>query len=192
MRADFRNMVEGILATLAENTRLTKTAAHKLCYLIDVAAIQDTGKPLLGLNFRHTDHGMWSPRLAGILRRAVERGILQSRPVRADVGEGAVFQMSPDLQIELPESVEKLVNKVLEGHGQLSLTGLIAKAKATSPFIYSEEGEWVDWEMAIEEYCEEEHVLTPETVAQIEGARKELQEGKGLRYGMKEALKELD
>lgn len=39
---------------------------------------------------------------------------------------------------------------------------------------------------------EKEHILTPETIAQLEEARKALQEGKGLRLGPKEALKELE
>lgn len=193
MRAAFREQVEGILVVLAKRTHLTKTAAHKLFYLIEVTAVQDMGKLLMGLKFKHTDYGMWSPLLAGILRQAVERGILERRPVPSDVGEGMVFHVNPEIgDVKLPDHMVAIVNKVLDRYGGLPLITLIASAKATSPFVYSEEGEWVDWEMAMEEQHAGDHMPTPETVAQLEKAREEIEEGRGTRHSLKEALQELD
>src|SRR2546426_3833524 len=155
-----RDTLTDVVVALAQGTHLTKTAAHKLSYLIDTLAIDETGRPVLGLEFRHTDYGMWSPDLADIIRDAVDSGRLKAQGVHANVGEGAVFHAPSGDLPQLPSELRGIVDEALSRFGSMQLSRLIVTAKSTSPFIYSREGEWVDWNMAIEEHCKGEHVLT--------------------------------
>jgi len=155
-------------------------------------AIEETGQPLLGLEFKHTDFGMWSPDLADILLAAVDSGKVKSKGVKADEGEGAIFEAAPGPLPQLPLQVEVILKKAIERFGSLPLSRLIAVAKSTIPFVYSREGEWIDWKMATEEHCRGEHMLTSETLRELQKSEEEIRMGRGRRLPASDALIELD
>jgi hypothetical protein len=158
---------------------MTKVRLHKMLYLVERDAAIRTGRLAVGIRFKNHNYGMFSPPLADHIDALVDSGFLQSRVIPADSGEGRAYRLGPASQgIEVPASMRSACDSIFEEYGRLSLKGLIAKAKATEPFLDTPKGRWIDWGAFIENRCDSDHQLAPEVEEELLGAKERARSGR--------------
>jgi hypothetical protein len=150
------------LACLLAEGEMGKSELQKLVYLVERESILQTGKLMPGFRFRHDKFGMFSPDLANALTTLEQEGFLTARQVKSDVGEGRKYRLAPGVATEGDTAMKGLCQSLLSTRGRGGLSGLIAYAKSTDPFITTPRDEWIDWPGFIAEQCGGTHILLPE------------------------------
>jgi uncharacterized protein YwgA len=193
-KADFNpEVLKGLIeALLTKAKALPKTSMQKLLYLIEREFILEHKKLAVGLKYRHESFGMYSPDLANFLDGLVTIGFLDSAGVSSDLGQGKRYMLKDKKRIAIPDNLKNVVDRVYEKFGKLSMTELMREAKNTAPFIYSKRGEWLDWNLLIEEVCLGAHDLTPEIERQLRQAQEQERQGKLRNMTPEEALELLE
>ena len=175
-------IVKRILRVLCrKGAYLTTTRAQKLLYLVERQCVIDSGRRCLWLDYRYDRFGMYSPslnRLLTSLDRA-EDG-LEVRVAKTDRGAGRMISC-PGVghDEDLPDEVERAIAVVIAEYGFLSTPALIDTAKRTSPFVHAKKGEYLDWQLLLEERCHPGEELSEEGRRRLERALKASESEKG-------------
>jgi len=168
-------LVKGILRVMCrKGVYLTTTRAQKLLYLIERQCVMEHGQRALGLDYRYDRFGMYSPSLNRVLTNLdSERDGLQVKDIVSERGMGRVIScVRSDAREALPLEIEQATASVLAEFGFLNTPALIAVAKGTSPFVYAKKGEFLDWNLLLEERCPSDEVLSDEGRRRLERALK--------------------
>jgi hypothetical protein len=169
---------------------LTTTRAQKLLYLVERQCVIDNGRRCLWLDYRYDRFGMYSPslnRLLSNLNRA-EDG-LEVRIAQTDRGAGRMISCSGVGHGEdLPDEVEHAVAVVIAEYGFLNTPALIDTAKRTSPFVHAKKGDYLDWQLLLEERCHPGEELSDEGKRKLERALKASESEKGSVFESVEEL----
>ncbi|MCI4333605.1 MAG: SocA family protein [Thermoplasmata archaeon] len=161
-----------------------------MLYLVEREAAIRTGRLAVGIRFKNHNYGMFSPPLADSIDELENAGFLQSRVVPADSGEGRSYRLGPASEKTLVSAGIRLVcEEVFAEYGRLSLKGLVAKAKATEPFLDTPKGKWINWRGFIENRCEGEHQLAPEVERELIEAKERARSGRNRVLTREQALR---
>jgi len=173
--------VKSVLRFLASHgAYITTTRAQKLLYLIERQCILDTGNRCLNLEYKHDRYGMYSPTLNNVLLGlSPKKDQLEVMRIVTHRGQGRTIKSVGERVEELlPEHLERAIVKVLSRWGFLDTPALIDAAKRTSPFVYAKKGEYVDWNVLLEERCKDDEELSDEGRYRLEIAEESLRLGR--------------
>jgi hypothetical protein len=116
---------------------------------------------------------MYSPQLREITRRLdPSKDCLVVRDFEGEKGMGMIVEAVGDDSkvLEVPQHVRDAVAKVISEYGFLRTETLIKEAKATTPFLFAKKGEYLNWDLLLEERCEGDENLSEKGLVRLSSA----------------------
>ena len=177
-KPDLHNVNSGLIKSLLRSLArrgvyLTTTRIQKLFYLIERQCVLDTGKRCLGLDYRYDHYGMYSPQLKGIMNNLdPAKDHLAVKNFECEKGMGKMVDYVGDgpNEEEIPANVQDATLKIVTEYGYLKTDALIRSAKATSPFLSAKMGEYLNWDVLLEERCSDTEKLSDKGLARLAAA----------------------
>lgn len=167
-------MVKNVLRSMAKRgVYLTTTRIQKLFYLIERQCVLDTGERCFRLDYRYDQYGMYSPQLRNIMSNLdPSKDYLNVKDIESEKGMGKIVEYveNESEQDEIPCYIQEAVSAVIADYGFLKTETLIKEAKATTPFMFAKKGEYLNWEVLLEERCASSETLSQQGLARLASA----------------------
>jgi uncharacterized phage-associated protein len=167
-------LVKSVLRSMAKRgVYLTTTRIQKLFYLIERQCVLDTGERCFGLDYRYDQYGMYSPQLRNIMSGLdPSKDHLLVKEIESEKGMGRTVEYveNESEQDEIPCHIQNAITTVISEYGFLKTETLIKEAKATTPFIFAKKGEFLRWDLLLEERCASSEKLSERGLARLVAA----------------------